>query len=590
MYPILFISVVVVIVVLTVLVIVYNSPAVNNYEKHAWVNTPSDGNDLRETNGFLGVSSAVTPHNIPSIVYSKLGQNGRLGNQLFQLAATVGIGAKHDLIPTLPKWEYDNKLFNPELVPFDSSRFRIGDSSVPEKNPFAFCHPIKTGTVKPGTTVALTDYRQHVSYFQNVEFWIRDLFTPLYDVTVKVKALGDLSTSIGVHIRRGDYVGNDFHEVCTMEYYLAAIEFIRKQHPDSPVVFITDDPAFVKEHYNNVKNCTYSPFTSEIDDFTLLAACRHKVLSNSSFSWWAAYLSPANDAVVVIPSPWTNSTIYDASDIYLPSWHVMHAKTMRILRHPEGKPNVSVGAYYQCYKQPRSFVRALQSFRYFYPNSTIYVVNDNGDDLFGAASYFNVQHYKRSDTQTGNSTTTAVVGMGKAVIYIMNFLEGAANIEDEFFILMEDDVCVNGHIDVSEIGKNDILGCNDSVCMFPDKLWEYLKTEYGLQNRYYGGCGGSMFRTAFWSSLFYREGDVLASLVTIGKLTGDMYHSDVVLSALCVMLGGSFLPRRSHQMTNQLSLKNTIQPPILHQFKRHYKQKPTSNDLKILNHNLLNKP
>lgn len=52
-----------------------------------------------------------------------------------------------------------------------------------------------------------------------------------------------------------------------------------------------------------------------------MSACKNFIISNSSFSWWAQYLSTNNNRIVYAPSRWyTNNR---KVDIYQQNWRLI---------------------------------------------------------------------------------------------------------------------------------------------------------------------------------------------------------------------------------------------------------------------------
>jgi hypothetical protein len=57
-----------------------------------------------------------------------------------------------------------------------------------------------------------------------------------------------------------------------------------------------------------------------IGDFEAMRRCRHFVIANSTFSWWAAWLGEREGSVVVAPRRWFEDRTRNSSDIVPPRW------------------------------------------------------------------------------------------------------------------------------------------------------------------------------------------------------------------------------------------------------------------------------
>lgn len=117
-----------------------------------------------------------------------------------------------------------------------------------------------------------------------------------------------VSNSVGIHIRRGDYVTdkktNLYHNVLTIDYYFKSIQIIRKQIKDPKFFFFSDDIEWVKE---NFKNDHFNFISSnDIDEFLLLANCKNLIIANSTYSLWAAYLVKYKNKIIIAPKYWGN--------------------------------------------------------------------------------------------------------------------------------------------------------------------------------------------------------------------------------------------------------------------------------------------
>lgn len=113
------------------------------------------------------------------------------------------------------------------------------------------------------------------------------------------------TNAVCVHIRRGDYVNNSIYDVCKDAYYYHAIEYM-KQVVDNPIFYIfSDDIDAVKRAMEFSCPVVYVEEEHEdYEDLFLMKHCRHFIMSNSTYSWWAQFLGEAEDKVVVAPKKW----------------------------------------------------------------------------------------------------------------------------------------------------------------------------------------------------------------------------------------------------------------------------------------------
>lgn len=135
--------------------------------------------------------------------------------------------------------------------------------------------------------------------------------------------------SVFVHVRRGDYLSSKraaVHGVCSVNYYTEAFAILR-QHFDRPHVFLfSDDLPWALKHLPldgiNITSVDSSrhedPNFADLADFQLMRLCRHAVIANSSFSWWAAFLLQTPCSVIIAPRMWY--TWGTPNGLFDPSW------------------------------------------------------------------------------------------------------------------------------------------------------------------------------------------------------------------------------------------------------------------------------
>lgn len=152
------------------------------------------------------------------------------------------------------------------------------------------------------------------------------LKTPVSEHNVNLLEQIRSTHSVCVHIRRGDYVVGEVKDktlVCDFDYYQQAIRLLRDELVD-PVFYVfsntSDDIEWIRANYPFDGELRYvDQQNPDYEDFRLMAACKHFVLSNSTYSWWVVYLSESANKRVVAPSRWNNG-MWDQSDIYQKDW------------------------------------------------------------------------------------------------------------------------------------------------------------------------------------------------------------------------------------------------------------------------------
>lgn len=171
-------------------------------------------------------------------------------------------------------------------------------------------------------------------YFQKYETVIRNIFTIRRELVQHLDIIArnmQQQNSVSFHIRRTDITDPRIVKLkgaIPVSFYRKAIDEISVQNEQIELYFFSDDIQWVKEnitisdvpvHYID-KTVTSSP----IEDFYLMTQCRHNVIANSTFSWWAAYLNNNPDKMVIAPRKWYADTkIFRVEDIYPPSWKVI---------------------------------------------------------------------------------------------------------------------------------------------------------------------------------------------------------------------------------------------------------------------------
>ncbi|HKM02191.1 MAG TPA: alpha-1,2-fucosyltransferase [Sedimentibacter sp.] len=131
-----------------------------------------------------------------------------------------------------------------------------------------------------------------------------------------------VTNSISVHIRRSDYLlkAEKYGNICTKEYYNNALNYMERKIQNPVFYIFTDDMVWAKDTYKDRKDIVFIDGNgkAEENDFILMSKCKHNIIANSSFSWWAAWLNGNADKIVIAPDKWINEV--DTPDIWCENW------------------------------------------------------------------------------------------------------------------------------------------------------------------------------------------------------------------------------------------------------------------------------
>lgn len=162
--------------------------------------------------------------------------------------------------------------------------------------------------------VYLDGFWQSWRYFASDGRSLREELSPFRPPTGRnAYILGRLAgkKTVCVHVRRGDYVTRAaaaaFHGLVGVDYYRAAVKRLGASARGATFYIFSDEPAWARQHLGLPGKKVFvehNPVEEPQEDLRLMAACRHFVIANSSFSWWAAWLGRARDKRVVAPKRW----------------------------------------------------------------------------------------------------------------------------------------------------------------------------------------------------------------------------------------------------------------------------------------------
>lgn len=266
------------------------------------------------------------------LTFGAIGKQGWLGNQLFQVASTIGIARSHGL-----KWEFPESISGTE---FGSLCNLTGLLKVDELVT-AFNYPEHQGTYykialpadKP--LISLSGYFQSPLYFDKYRAEIKKVLRVNGHVLRRVeREVPEVAwaNAVAVHVRRGDYLGlRNIYNILNIEYYLDALSRFKQV---DVVLVASNDMEWCKEKFQGLPyKIVFSPFKNDpIHDFVLLARAKSLVMANSSMSWWAAYFKMLyfGNGTIISPKPWyvRNGPLgtLNSREFYLDHWNIIASR------------------------------------------------------------------------------------------------------------------------------------------------------------------------------------------------------------------------------------------------------------------------
>jgi hypothetical protein len=238
--------------------------------------------------------------------------NGRLGNQLFQYTFYHYLRSNNKGIFffTNPHHAYLSKYFIVDTfnnITLSSKLYSIIARLVPMVLTFK---EIYIQNIQVPKAVTPKPWSVYKGFFQT-DWYLKNVKG---DLKIEIKKefvdrfehlFGSLFSShktIVVHIRRTDYMNYGKRDISLpleyFQYRLNCIENIESYK----VIFVSDDMKAVKAYFEEKENYIFST-NDEIIDFQIIMNADIAIISNSSFAWWAGYLSPKNNQVFA-PKNW----------------------------------------------------------------------------------------------------------------------------------------------------------------------------------------------------------------------------------------------------------------------------------------------
>lgn len=265
---------------------------------------------------------------------------GGTGNQMFQYAFARNLSLKYNKALKIDLSFLKNKNMGLDFVYRDYSLnifnvyedFNINKNNFIKINEPCFEYTQSISDIinsNSDVDYLLNGYWQTSKYFKEFEKQIRKDFTfrdeiENSDSYVK-EMLNDIKSknSVLLNIRRTDYLNTNYHGVMDKEYIDKAVKLIESKIKNPKYFLFSDDLDWCIENIK-LPNMTIVNHSYKGDRFSyylqLMKNCKHFIIPNSSFAWWAAWLNQNENKIVITPKQWFTDTNIKTTDLIPNDW------------------------------------------------------------------------------------------------------------------------------------------------------------------------------------------------------------------------------------------------------------------------------
>lgn len=260
--------------------------------------------------------------------------NGQFGNQLFEVAAGYAYALDHNLAFTVPDLIHKTK----DNIPYNAEKFFLSKVDSYDM-PGVFTkwkEPTFNYTEIPDSNaIELEGFFQSDKYFKHHRSEILELFKApeglLELILSKYPFLDSDAPVVGIQIRdyRVDKMYGKAHPTIGRNYYEKAM----REFPENTIFLVSsNNKEFARECTQGLsKNIIYLS-AGYLEEFYTLTLCKSFIISNSSFGWWAAWLSRKPNKTVILPSPWFALPYNNEEmtrDLFPEGWKIIQTKASK---------------------------------------------------------------------------------------------------------------------------------------------------------------------------------------------------------------------------------------------------------------------
>lgn len=243
------------------------------------------------------------------VTFSKLGTLGNLGNHLFQIAATIGIAEANGTTAVFPEWKYEKYFAKP--LPHGI----LPGAEIVEESRYEYTN----------YQLSANKHYDLVGWLQSAKYWDKERILQQFTFNdAMLSGARKLITgkTLAISVRRGDFVNNPNYFQVPLTYYLNC--YYTNFGPDWNVIVFSDDLHYCHQHFGCIPNVQFADGLNAIEQLCLMSLCDAHIISNSTFSWWGAYLSQSDNVYRPEKNFAGKLAVNSEDDYWLPEWKIFN--------------------------------------------------------------------------------------------------------------------------------------------------------------------------------------------------------------------------------------------------------------------------
>ena len=227
------------------------------------------------------------------ITYSKVGKKGNLGNQLFQIASTIGIAQRNEMDFGFLPWTYQ-PYFEHALPTLHRDPNKFIECNEQHYYHYDWCLQNNdydiSGWLQSEKYFDVSLTRHYFTFKEQLVTQIREKYRLLFT-----------KKTLLISIRRGDFVDHPDYFQIPIKYYMNSIVTFFPDWESRNLLFLSDDLAYCKFHFSFLNNAFFAEGLNAMEQLCIGAQCNDFIISNSTFSWWIAWLGETENSKVIRP-------------------------------------------------------------------------------------------------------------------------------------------------------------------------------------------------------------------------------------------------------------------------------------------------